>query len=196
MGRNHDWSIAEDRGDRNPCGRRRRGICWSGQGGVDLPGDVALETSDDLTFAAAFGGAAFDVGAGTTRGASTWTAGWAICGSRFHERSAPRRLPRCQMRTCRCAPWPRSSASSLFAEGRGPRAVAGQDPDDATPPIPAWSGGDACRELPYGATVAAVAREDLGDAVKRAVCVVDELAVLPELVDEIEVAGCRSARTG
>jgi len=30
---------------------------------------------------------------------------------------------------------------------------------------------------------------DLGDAVTRAVCIVDELAILPELVEEIEAAG-------
>ncbi len=32
-----------------------------GQVGVDLSGDVALETSDDLSFAESFGGAALDV---------------------------------------------------------------------------------------------------------------------------------------
>jgi hypothetical protein len=37
---------------------------WSGEVGVDLAGDVALEAADDLAFAEAFGGAAGDVVAG------------------------------------------------------------------------------------------------------------------------------------
>lgn len=38
--------------------------CLAGQGRDDLAGDVALEATDDLAFAEAFGGAALDVGAG------------------------------------------------------------------------------------------------------------------------------------
>jgi hypothetical protein len=42
---------------------------WSRQVGVDLSGDVALQTADDLAFAEAFGGAPFDVVAGGLVGA-------------------------------------------------------------------------------------------------------------------------------
>ncbi len=85
----------------------------------------------------------------------------------------------------------------LFAQGRGPRPGS-QDPDDAPPPRPAPSSGDdGSREQPYGATVVQlVPGTDLGDAVTRAVCIVDELAVLPELVEEIEVAGVPAGEDG
>src|ERR1700754_5013540 len=48
-------------GDRFEC----RFLCgWSGQVGVDLSSDVALQTADDLSFAQALGGAPLDVVAG------------------------------------------------------------------------------------------------------------------------------------
>jgi transposase-like protein len=77
----------------------------------------------------------------------------------------------------------------LFAQGRGPRPGS-QDPDDPPLPLPGPSGGDDLpHEQPSGATVVQlVPATDLGEAVMRAVCIVDELAVLPELVDEIEAA--------
>jgi hypothetical protein len=83
----------------------------------------------------------------------------------------------------------------LFAQGRGPRPGA-QDPDDAQPPLPAPPGDDdEPHGQPSGATVVQlVPGLDLCDALTRAVCIVDELAILPDLVEEIEAAW-RSTRS-
>lgn len=82
----------------------------------------------------------------------------------------------------------------LFAQGRGPRPGAGQDPDVAPPSLPSPSDAEP-DEQPSGAMVVQlVPAKAIGDAVTRAVCIVDELAVLPELVDEIE-ASERSPRS-
>ncbi len=81
----------------------------------------------------------------------------------------------------RC-PW------DLFAQGRGPRPgrtahQSGVDIDIRDP-----SGGQDAQTLQDTATVP-ISPPTIVESVTRAVCIVDELAGLPELVDEIEVAG-------
>src|ERR1035438_10864113 len=57
------WSAAHDGGRELGSGLRDVGEVGA-EGVVDLAGDVAFETADDFALGLAFGGAAFDVGAG------------------------------------------------------------------------------------------------------------------------------------
>ena len=76
----------------------------------------------------------------------------------------------------------------MFAQGLGPRPQSALDQDDRLP------GRNSGRErnhhdLPAGpAPVQPVPASSVVDAVTRAVCIIDELAFLPDLVHEIEAA--------
>lgn len=86
----------------------------------------------------------------------------------------------------------------LFAQGLGPRPVrqgAGLEgpshdrkrADVVVEKAPGEAEGVAAH--PAGGAVEALPAETIADSVTRAVCLVDELATLPRLVDDIEVAG-------
>ncbi len=81
----------------------------------------------------------------------------------------------------RC-PW------DLFAQGRGPRPGGTAQQSGAGTSIPDPS---VAREAltPQNEAAGTTSPATVADSVTRAVCIVDELAGLPELVDEIEVAG-------
>lgn len=73
----------------------------------------------------------------------------------------------------------------LFAQGRGPRPSPVPDSLDGR----AGSQQSTDAEPEASASLNLVGTPSIVEALTRAVCIVDELDVLPELVDEIEIAG-------
>ena len=75
----------------------------------------------------------------------------------------------------------------LFAQGRGPRPATGlhavDDPADHIPPTPGEQHDDALGDVEYPAVAVPAAVEA---AVVRALCILDELDDLTQLVDDIE----------
>ena len=75
----------------------------------------------------------------------------------------------------------------LFAKGRGPRPGAVEHQVDAPPATPDPS-GESVAETRECAVVGPNSLDTIVESVSRAVCIIDELDVLPELVEEIETA--------
>lgn len=76
----------------------------------------------------------------------------------------------------------------LFAQGRGPRPFAERQRPSADVRVPETSDGSDV-QVPEAAVIGPSPAPSIVDLVTQAVCILDELANLPELLDEIEVAG-------
>jgi hypothetical protein len=76
----------------------------------------------------------------------------------------------------------------LFAQGRGPRPGGTEQWPSADVHTPDRSSGSES-QTPGDTPVGPLSPSSIVDSVTRALCLVDELAGLPELVDEIEIAG-------